>query len=451
MPRSAQELPDAIQWHEGMLLTPQHFQQLAARSEELVYYHALSATPFHWGIRHLKIDPVTLVGGVFRILELEAILPDGLIVTHMPGDPDPLEIDLNDNMDALVGKAATINLATPVRRLGGRLSSGELPRFVSVEGPMTTDESTGEGEARIPRLRPRLSLVIEETLPQKFTGFPVAKVELRDEAFTVTAFSPPQLKVSRTSPLGEICQGVARRLREKSTYLAERTSAPAVQTDYANLQHNQLMIHGLVAGLPVLEAMLKTEQIHPFPLYLHLCTVAGHMAAVGGASAPPILGAYDHDDPRQAYEAVSAFVMQMLDRVSELYTAIPFKEEEGVYTLDLQADWLKRPLTLGVRARPGETETDVIDWMAGALIGSVSAIPGMQDRRVLGSARLRLDRDEALDLTPTRGVVLFQVESDPEYIRSGEALTVLANERSGKTNPLEIVLYVKNTTADAVT
>lgn len=451
MPRSAQELPDAIQWHEGMLLTPQHFQQLAARSEELVYYHALSASPFNWGIRHLKIDPVTLVGGVFRILELEAVLPDGLIVTHIPSDPDPLEIDLNDHMDALVGKAATINLATPVRRLGGRLSSGELPRYVSVEGPVTSDEATGEGEARIPRLRPRLSLVIEETLPQKFTGFPVARVELRDEAFTVTSFCPAQLSVSRTSPLGEISQGIARRLREKSTYLAERAHAPAAQTDYANLHHNQLMIHGLVAALPALEAMLKTEQVHPFPLYLHLCNVAGHMAAVGGASAPPILLTYDHADPRQAYESVSAFIMQMLDRVSELYTAIPFKEEEGVYTLDVQADWLKRPLTLGVRARPGDTETDIIDWMAGALIGSQSAIPGMQDKRVLGSARLRLDRDEALDLTPTRGVVLFQVEADPEYIRSGELLTVLANERSGKPNPLEIVLYVKNATAEAVT
>lgn len=451
MPRPAQELPDAIQWHEGMLLTPQHFQQLAARSEELVYYHALSAAPFHWGIRHLKIDPVTLVGGVFRILELEAILPDGLIVTHMPGDPEPLEIDLNDHMEALAGKAATINLATPIRRLGGRLSSGELPRFVSVEGPVTADEATGEGETRIPRLRPRLSLVIDEKLPQKFTGFPVAKVEMRDEAFTVTSFTPPQLTVSRTSSLGEICQGIARRLREKSTYLAERNNVPAAQTDYTNLQHNQLMIHGIVAALPALEAMLKTERCHPFPLYLHLCTVAGHMAAVGGASAPPVLATYDHDDPGQAFEAVSAFIMQMLDRVSELYTAIPFNDGDKGFTLDMQSDWLKRPLTIGVRARPGETETDVIDWMGGALIGSASAIPGMQDRRVLGSARLRLDRDEALDLTPTRGVVLFQVESDPEYIRSGEALTILANERSGKTEPLEVVLYVRNAPTEKAT
>ena len=131
------------------------------------------------------------------------------------------------------------------------------------------------------------------------------------------------------------------------------------------------------------------------------------MAAVGGASAPPILAPYDHDNPLQAYEAVSAFVMQMLDRVSELYSAIPFKDEDDVFSLDLQADWLKRPLTIGVRARPGDTETDVIDWMSGALIGSDTALTGTKDRRVLGSARLRLVRAEERDLTARRRVVWF--------------------------------------------
>ncbi|MDF1750691.1 MAG: type VI secretion system baseplate subunit TssK, partial [Alphaproteobacteria bacterium] len=86
MPRSARELPDAIQWHEGMLLAPQHFQQLAVRGEELIAYHTATSSPFHWGIRHLKVDPVQLVSGIFRVLELEAVLPDGLIVTHVQGE-----------------------------------------------------------------------------------------------------------------------------------------------------------------------------------------------------------------------------------------------------------------------------------------------------------------------------------------------------------------------------
>jgi type VI secretion system protein ImpJ len=29
-------IPDLIQWHEGLLLTPQHFQQLSSRVEWLI-------------------------------------------------------------------------------------------------------------------------------------------------------------------------------------------------------------------------------------------------------------------------------------------------------------------------------------------------------------------------------------------------------------------------------
>jgi len=57
----AHDLPGAIQWHEGMLLAPQHFQQLSIRYEELLHYHLMMISPFHWGIRRLKIDQVLLL------------------------------------------------------------------------------------------------------------------------------------------------------------------------------------------------------------------------------------------------------------------------------------------------------------------------------------------------------------------------------------------------------
>ena len=42
----ASDIPEAIQWHEGMLLAPQHFQQLAWRQETLLHYATLAASPF---------------------------------------------------------------------------------------------------------------------------------------------------------------------------------------------------------------------------------------------------------------------------------------------------------------------------------------------------------------------------------------------------------------------
>ena len=43
----AREIPEAIQWHEGMLLSPQHFQQMSLRQDMLSHYHINLSNPFN--------------------------------------------------------------------------------------------------------------------------------------------------------------------------------------------------------------------------------------------------------------------------------------------------------------------------------------------------------------------------------------------------------------------
>ena len=73
----ARDLPDLIQWHEGMLLAPQHFQQADLRSEGLLHYHTSVGAPFHWGIRRLQIDGRALASGIFHVSEIEVSCPMG--------------------------------------------------------------------------------------------------------------------------------------------------------------------------------------------------------------------------------------------------------------------------------------------------------------------------------------------------------------------------------------
>ena len=58
--------PDRIQWHEGMLLSPQHFQQESARVDALLAWHGLIANPYGWGVRTLEIDQGLLATGLLR-------------------------------------------------------------------------------------------------------------------------------------------------------------------------------------------------------------------------------------------------------------------------------------------------------------------------------------------------------------------------------------------------
>src|SRR5262245_10841696 len=114
----ASEIPAAVQWHEGMLLAPQHFQQLAWRQEALLHYHTLAAAPFYWGVRHVRVDPVLLLSGTLRVVELEALMPDGLLVTHAPHVAEGLEIDLTLYTEVIRQAAVTVHLAVPARTPG---------------------------------------------------------------------------------------------------------------------------------------------------------------------------------------------------------------------------------------------------------------------------------------------------------------------------------------------
>ena len=47
---------DRIQWHEGMLLPPQHFQTESSRVDQLIAFHSMGRHCDAWGIKAFEID-----------------------------------------------------------------------------------------------------------------------------------------------------------------------------------------------------------------------------------------------------------------------------------------------------------------------------------------------------------------------------------------------------------
>ncbi len=439
---TARELPLPIQWHEGMLLAPQHFQQLSLRQEELLHYHVRMLSPFHWGITHVKHDPVLLVGGSYRILELEGVMPDGLIFSHS-ADDGPLEIDLTSFSEEMKQHPVTVNLVVASRKVGDPPVKGDLPRYVSMDGHPIVDENTGETEVRIPRLRPRLSLLAGDVIPAKYTGFPLVKIGLEDETFSTTNFIPPMLSVPLQSGLGELCSTVATRLRQKAVFISEQTKSPALAGETAALVEMKEMIKSLVLGLPYLEASLYTGVAHPLTLYLGLNLVAGELAALGPSMVPPLLSPYNHNDLRNSFNQLRDFLFKMLDLIHEGYNGIPFKYENGRFNLTLFTPWMRDKLTIGVRANVGQTESAVAEWFEQSLVGTEVRMESLMSRRILGAQRQRIDRDAELGLTAGSGVVLYAVKFDPAFIELGENLQVFNPEAGESKKPAEVILYVK--------
>jgi len=442
--RDARQLPAAIQWHEGMLLSPQHFQQMAVRQEELLHYHLMTITPFYWGVHRFRIDSNLLIDGTLRVLELEAVMPDGLIVSHPHQDGHDLAIDMKPYTEEMKQNPLTVHLVVPARRSGIASTKGELARYDSVEGQPVVDENTGESELSIPRLKPRLGLLIADAPPQKYVSFPLLKVAYRNETYTLTDYIPPTFTAAQNSSIWDICSSIAHRLREKAVFLSERVRSPSSAMRGTLLIETKSMIQSLVSDLPHFEALLNTGLSHPFTLYLSLCSLAGKVASLGSGLIPPVLEPYNHNNVRASFEQAREFIFRVIDEgILETHTPVPFEFENGVFSLMVEESWLTKTLTIGVRARAGMGEHDVLSWIEESLIGSSSKVESMKNKRILGAARTRIEGDK--ELLPARGTVLFAVKAERQFIEPDEVLQIFnVSDPTGKRSPAEIVLYVKN-------
>ncbi|HMR29811.1 MAG TPA: type VI secretion system baseplate subunit TssK [Geminicoccaceae bacterium] len=438
------DIPDAVLWHEGMLLAPQHFQEAAHRTEALLAYRLAAACPYPWGIARLVIDQAALVGGLLRVEQVEAVLPDGLLLLHAAAGDPPLELDLTAAGQDVRAGPRIVHLAVAAR--GGSTLAGNGPkRYRSVEGAACVDESTGEGAIEIPRMVPSPVLLAGDELgrppSRRWASLPLARVAFRDDMFVLDAFCGPRLRVERGTELHAIAGETALRLREKAATLAERLQAPGAELAAGT---GWEAVQALARGLPRLEALLASERAHPFELFLALADIVGNLTGIGRRTIPPPLRAYVHDDPLPAYAHAAELIAGAAAQLREPYRTIRFERRgEGRFTLDPPPGAAADELILGVRAGPGAGPAAVSAWLDTAVIGSSSQLRSIRERRTLGAPRRIVDGVAELDLMAPRGVVLARVGPDAGCIRPGEALEVIGRiDEAIEAEPVEVLLFV---------
>jgi type VI secretion system protein ImpJ len=443
--KDGRSVPDRVQWHEGMLLAPQHFQQADQRSEALLHYHLQANLPFSWGIRRLRFDPALLAKGILRVTELEAILPDGLLVTDPADEEEELSVDLTSYVEGRPQGALKVHLAVPALRRSHAPSAGTLARLRSVEGDVIEDENTGEGSIQVPRLRPRATLIVGETAPEKYTSFPVAVVEFQEETFSLGTFIPPSFEITPRSPLGDQASRITARLRENAAFLSEKILAASSRGESdTRAGEMQDRLKHLVTPLGLLEALLP-QSPHPWPLYLALCQATGQVSSLQPGTIPPNFPRYDHDDLFASFEPVLGFLNRILDGVRQSYRVVPFALDDATFQVFLASEAVigRGNLLVGVSGGKNLTEPEVDDWMRECRIGASSVMPSLRQRRIRGAQRDPAERDDELGVYPGRGTSLFRIRVDPEFIRAGEPLEIAhPSATAAGEQPAQLVLYL---------
>lgn len=443
---SAREVPEKIQWYEGMLLAPQHFQQSSLRGELLLHYHLGIMSAQHWGVRLLSFDTLMLYNDVLRVSELEMILPDGLVYSY-PGSPK-LELDLKPYREELKQGALTVYVIAPALKPDSSWAQGDLRRYDSIEGLPVSDDSTGENEMTIPRLIPKVTLMAGETPPQKYVSMPIARLKFKNDSIVHDDYAPPMLIVTPSSEIGGMCQTIAVRLREKAMSLADKLRSPSAYSIPNFIDTTRRQIQALTQSLPQFEGMLANGAAHPFQLYLGLCAIAGSVASLGQGLMPPVFIPYNHSDALSNFLELQEFIFRMMrEGILESHQMLHFNYENGAYTIMFRREWMSMPLCLGVRGQAGMSERDIISWVESSVIGSHDKIRSLRERRILGAQRTRVEKDD--ELVPPFGTALFALKPDSSTIDADQILEILnTNDRADSPRPSEIVLYIRKKNDD---
>lgn len=438
---TAPPVSDPVQWHEGMLLQPHHFQQSWLRQDALLQFHLSRIAPFAHGVVRLEVDRGALAAGRLRLLGLEAVLPDGMLVRHDGGE-DRLEMDLPPLKDRL-SAPQRVHLVLPKYQPGSAKPDDDLARWRSRPGDSAVDENTGTHPEPMPRLRAALRLRLEDDLPPGMVTLPVLEIEFKNQTFQLTDYEAPTAVLSPVSALFRESRALVAKLREKASYVAD---AQGGELDRSEARQTVLC---LVAGLPMLEGLLGLPALHPLDLYMALLNVMGHVSILRASLVPPLTEPYDHLDPRGCIGRLLSAIDLVLDHVSQAFAAITFEPAQYGFRQRIQESWLGSELIVGLRLKPGQKPDDAADWMEAALIAAENRLDELGVYRLRGAGRRALSADEASAFAASRDVMLYAITCD-EYVAPDEPLFIVNTlDRTGVRRPADILLFIPSNSAGA--
>ncbi|GHT93034.1 type VI secretion protein [Alphaproteobacteria bacterium] len=436
MGKVVSDLHNFIQWHEGMLLSPQHFQQSDRYLQHLFSVFGLSCNTFCYGVHELSVDTSALSSGVIRVMKARGVFQDGYSFDYDAMYDHPLHKNLIDYFTTHMA-SVRVHLAIPARKEGKSELIGDMARYYAHEEINVNDENGGDNHINIPVLKPKMRLLTDDEVDARYSSFPILEVEKAvDGGIAATNFIPPYITVDEHSKVSEMCREVARLIRSKVSYFADRKDNHSKSNTDESLSCLRLLIQ---AALP-LEAIIKINGIQPFEIYKCLLNSVSNIIAVNPAQLIPTLPKYDHNDIFGTFNAMAEYARGILEGMKQKYDIIHFAKEDHFFKLQMKKEWLERDeIAIGIQKSFSSTENDILNWISGVQIASESMLHVIKDRRILGAERSIMERGAYI--TQPTGMIILAVKTQNAYIKASEKLCLVNASQS--IPPEEVILYAE--------
>ncbi|MFM7319440.1 MAG: type VI secretion system baseplate subunit TssK [Isosphaeraceae bacterium] len=346
---------NAIDWHEGMFLRPQHFQTQERFRRRMLRLTIDSFVPYNWGFARLDIDTEALSAGRLSVTSVLARFPSGTLVeTPEMAVLKPLAIR------PLIGSSGEVNVYLAVPDMSNFSEISDAKRFEFHE-MMIPDEHDGAlAPVRVRRLLP--VLLPEQQLSDGYESVLIAKLRRSSQSAEGVELVPtfiPSLLRCQASPLlsHRVIESLSDTIRRKLGAIT-----PGFDTESAAGMRRFFSDPVLVTRLSllnqahaVLSALSGTLQQHPLAAYRDLCDIIGRLAILGVGSNRQVgeLPEYDHENLGPLFFALKRRIESLVEVLEDPgYKERAFVGVASRMQVRLDSEWLEPDwqLLIGIRS-----------------------------------------------------------------------------------------------------
>jgi type VI secretion system protein ImpJ len=391
-----------VVWSEGLLLSPQHFQQSDRAMQHFVAQRFRAAQSFDWGLTQLEIDREALKNGRASLTRAAGVLPDGTPFALPEDDPLPRSRAIEGHFDAKQD-FVPLYLGLP-SSAASRAQLGDAPtpgaagsRFASDTAELP-DANTAQNSRPIEVQRRHFQVLFPDDAVGEHDHLPIAEIMRTSEGSYALreTYVPPCLSIGASESLGRLLRVIHEMLIAKSTVLGDQRRQRGGIADFsAQDTANAMLLYTVNARIPALSHAMTHRGAHPEEVYLELMELAGQLSAFSDKLHPRDLPPYDHRALTQTFTRVEAVLRDLLEiqPVDKATRIILESKGGGMYSGRITDERLIAPgagLYLGVRADveeqrlaseiPGKVKVASLDKIDFLIANALRGVPLLYQR-----------------------------------------------------------------------
>lgn len=309
-------------FHEGLILTQQHFQQLGRNGDFALNQIATTCVAEPWGTQGIDIDEEVLAAGRLKLTRLKLRFPDGTLIDTTVTDALPPARDLTQGLPADVQNVIVLAALPLFNATGSNCRFDETtlarPRRSYREFVKVVDLN-GISEAEIAAERHAVRLLFDFESHADDTVCAIARLTRTTSGqFQVDhRYVPPcltmaghPLHVERINRLTDILQA-------KSTALGSRRSERIEQVAEYGVADVQLfwLLHCIHTVWPQLRFFSTHPSQPPERLYSTLAQLASVLMTFSTGSQLTDIPLYDHGRADEVFARLETLIRDLLDAI----------------------------------------------------------------------------------------------------------------------------------------